>query len=50
MFSFLLLRPRGCPEFRQTGISDFSEQLTEVSIREDGQVEVTGFLTLGLPW
>jgi anaerobic ribonucleoside-triphosphate reductase activating protein len=30
--------------------ADFSEQLTEVSIKEDGQVEVTGFPTLGLPW
>jgi anaerobic ribonucleoside-triphosphate reductase activating protein len=30
--------------------ADFSEQLTEVSIKEDGLVEVTGFPTLGLPW
>jgi hypothetical protein len=30
--------------------ADFSEQLTEVSIHEDGQVEVTGFPTRGLPW
>jgi anaerobic ribonucleoside-triphosphate reductase activating protein len=30
--------------------ADFSEQLTEVSIYEGGQVEVTGFPTLGLPW
>jgi anaerobic ribonucleoside-triphosphate reductase activating protein len=30
--------------------ADFSEELTEVSIHEDGQVEVTGFPTLGLPW
>jgi hypothetical protein len=30
--------------------ADFSEQLTEVSIHEGGQVEVTGFPTLGLPW
>ena len=29
--------------------ADFSEQLTEVSIKEDGQVEVTGFPTLDLP-
>ena len=29
---------------------DFNEQLTEVSIQEGGQVEVTGFPTLGLPW
>jgi anaerobic ribonucleoside-triphosphate reductase activating protein len=28
--------------------ADFSEQLTEVSIHEDGQVEITGFPTLGL--
>jgi anaerobic ribonucleoside-triphosphate reductase activating protein len=28
----------------------FSEQMTEVSIKEGGQVEVTGFPTLGLPW
>jgi anaerobic ribonucleoside-triphosphate reductase activating protein len=30
--------------------ADFSEQLTEVSIKGNGQVEVTGFPTLGLPW
>jgi len=30
--------------------ADFSEQLTEVSIKEGGQAEVTGFPTLGLPW
>jgi hypothetical protein len=30
--------------------ADFSEQLTEVSINESGQVEVTGFPTRGLPW
>jgi anaerobic ribonucleoside-triphosphate reductase activating protein len=30
--------------------ADFSEELTEVSIHEGGQVEVTGFPTLGLPW
>ena len=30
--------------------ADFSEQLTEVNINEGGQVEVTGFPTLGLPW
>jgi hypothetical protein len=30
--------------------ADFSEQLTEVSIKESGQAEVTGFPTLGLPW
>ena len=30
--------------------SDFSEQLTEINIRDDGQVELTGFPTLGLPW
>jgi anaerobic ribonucleoside-triphosphate reductase activating protein len=29
--------------------ADFTEQLTEVSIKEDGQAEVTGFPTLGLP-
>jgi hypothetical protein len=29
---------------------DFSEQLTEFTIKEGGQVEVTGFPTLGLPW
>jgi anaerobic ribonucleoside-triphosphate reductase activating protein len=29
--------------------ADFSEQLTEVSIHEDGQVEVTGFPIRGLP-
>jgi anaerobic ribonucleoside-triphosphate reductase activating protein len=28
-------------------LADFSEQLTEVSIKEDGQVEVTGFPILG---
>ena len=27
-----------------------SEQLTEVSIKEGGQVEVTGFPVLALPW
>ena len=30
--------------------ADFSEQLTEVSIKEGGRAEVTGFPTLGLPW
>ncbi len=30
--------------------ADFSDQLTEVSIKENGQVEITGFPTLGLPW
>lgn len=30
--------------------ADFSEELTEVNIREGGQVEITGFPTLGLPW
>jgi hypothetical protein len=30
--------------------ADFSEQLTEVSIKEDGRAEITGFPTLGLPW
>jgi hypothetical protein len=30
--------------------TDFNEQLTEVSIKEEGLVEVTGFPTLGLPW
>ncbi len=30
--------------------ADFGEELTEVSIKEGGQVEVTGFPTLGLPW
>jgi len=30
--------------------ADFSEQLTEISIKEGGRVEVTGFPTLGLPW
>jgi hypothetical protein len=30
--------------------ADFSEELTEVSIKEGGRVEVTGFPTLGLPW
>ena len=29
--------------------ADFTEQFTEVSIKEDGQVEVTGFPTLGMP-
>ena len=29
--------------------SDFSEQLTEVSIHEGGRAEITGFPTLGLP-
>ena len=29
--------------------ADFSEQLTEVSIHENGLMEVTGFPTLGLP-
>jgi len=29
---------------------DFSEQLTEVTIKESGQAEVTGFPILGLPW
>jgi anaerobic ribonucleoside-triphosphate reductase activating protein len=29
---------------------DFSEQLTEVSIKKGGRAEVTGFPTLGLPW
>src|ERR1017187_8967819 len=29
--------------------ADFSEQLTEVNIKEGGLVEVTGFPTLGLP-
>ena len=28
----------------------FSEELTEVSIKEGGRSEVTGFPTLGLPW
>jgi hypothetical protein len=31
-------------------LADFSEQLTEISIKEGGQVEVTGFPALGLPW
>jgi anaerobic ribonucleoside-triphosphate reductase activating protein len=30
--------------------ADFSEQLTEVSIKEGGLVEVTGFPIRGLPW
>ena len=30
--------------------ADFNEDLTEVSIKEGGRVEVTGFPTLGLPW
>jgi anaerobic ribonucleoside-triphosphate reductase activating protein len=30
--------------------ADFSEELTEVSIKEGGRAEVTGFPTLGLPW
>jgi len=30
--------------------ADFNEELTEVSIKEGGQVEVTGFPTFGLPW
>ena len=30
--------------------ADFSEQLTEVGIKEGGQAEITGFPTLGLPW
>jgi anaerobic ribonucleoside-triphosphate reductase activating protein len=30
--------------------ADFNQQLTEVNIHEDGQVEITGFPTLGLPW
>ena len=30
--------------------ADFSEQLTEVTIKEGGQVEATGFPTLCLPW
>ena len=30
--------------------ADFSEELTEVTIKASGQVEVTGFPTLGLPW
>ena len=30
--------------------ADFCEELTEVSIKEGGQVEVTGFPTLGLLW
>ena len=31
-------------------LADFSEQSTEVGIKEDGLAEVTGFPTLGLPW
>jgi hypothetical protein len=31
-------------------LGDLSEQMTEVSIKEGGQAEVTGFPTLGLPW
>jgi hypothetical protein len=30
--------------------ANFSEELTEVSIKEGGRVGVTGFPTLGLPW
>jgi hypothetical protein len=30
--------------------ADFGEQWTEVSITENGQVEVTGFPSLGVPW
>ena len=30
--------------------ANFSEELTEVSIKEGGRVEVTGFPILGLPW
>jgi hypothetical protein len=30
--------------------NDFSEQLTEVSIKDGGRAEVTGFPILGLPW
>ena len=30
--------------------ADFSEQLIEVSIKEGGRAEVTGFPILGLPW
>ena len=30
--------------------ADFGEQLVEVSIREDGRAEVTGFPVLSLPW
>jgi hypothetical protein len=30
--------------------ADFSEELTEVSIKEGGRVEITGFPTRGLPW
>jgi anaerobic ribonucleoside-triphosphate reductase activating protein len=37
-----LFTNRYCP-------ADFTEQLTEVSIKEGGQVEVTGFPTLGIP-
>jgi len=29
--------------------ADFSEELTEVSVKEGGRAEVTGFPTLGLP-
>ena len=38
-----LFTNRYCP-------ADFSEQLTEVSIHEDGRAVGTGFPTLGLPW
>jgi len=31
-------------------LADFNEQLTEVTIHNNGLVEVTGFPTLGLPW
>ena len=30
--------------------ADFSEELTEVSIKEGGRAEVTGFPILGVPW
>ena len=30
--------------------ADFSEELTEICIKEGGRAEVTGFPTLGLPW
>jgi len=30
--------------------ADFSEQLTEVSVKEGGRAQLTGFPTLGLPW
>jgi len=30
--------------------ANFSEELTEASIKEGGRVEVTGFPTLGLLW